>query len=315
MTARSKRRRFDAFNLSFLDVISCGFGAIVLLLLITKVAGPSDGSPSAQDAAIQELFEQMEAAEETQIRADSLRQMVADLSQKSAQKEREIETLQTASQKAQDKLQLALRLVQKLDLAQQTLTEEMKRLLKTQVRDLEVGGIPVDSEYIVFIIDTSGSMKTIWPRVMREVENVIKIHPTVRGIQFMNDNGNYLFESYAGKFMPDVPSIRKRALKRLQNWAAFSNSSPVEGITAAIKGLYSQDKRISLYVFGDEFTGDSVGAVLRSVEGLNKVDRRGRRKVRIHAVGFFSDYSTGRFATLMSQLSYRNGGTFIALPK
>src|SRR6185295_3531640 len=44
--------------------------------------------------------------------------------------------------------------------AQQSLTEEMKRLLGANFRrkaDDTIGGIPVDSEYVIFIIDTSGS--------------------------------------------------------------------------------------------------------------------------------------------------------------
>ena len=35
---------------------------------------------------------------------------------------------------------------------------------------------------------------------------------------------------------------------RLRGWTAFSNSSPVEGIETAIRTLYKEDKRISLYV-------------------------------------------------------------------
>ena len=38
-----RRRRGSDNNLSFLDVVSCGFGAIVLLILITK---PADGPPA-----------------------------------------------------------------------------------------------------------------------------------------------------------------------------------------------------------------------------------------------------------------------------
>ena len=33
-----KKKVFDIFNLSFLDIISCGFGAVVLLVLISKTA-------------------------------------------------------------------------------------------------------------------------------------------------------------------------------------------------------------------------------------------------------------------------------------
>ena len=38
--ARKRRRDGDGFNLSFLDAISCGFGAIVILLVLTKMGVP-----------------------------------------------------------------------------------------------------------------------------------------------------------------------------------------------------------------------------------------------------------------------------------
>ena len=37
---KRKRRSIEVFSLSFLDVISCGFGAIVLLLVIMKISEP-----------------------------------------------------------------------------------------------------------------------------------------------------------------------------------------------------------------------------------------------------------------------------------
>ncbi len=35
-----KRREFEVFTLSFLDCICCGFGAIILLLVLTDVGRP-----------------------------------------------------------------------------------------------------------------------------------------------------------------------------------------------------------------------------------------------------------------------------------
>ena len=35
-----KRRAFEVFTLSFLDCICCGFGAIILLLVLTDVGQP-----------------------------------------------------------------------------------------------------------------------------------------------------------------------------------------------------------------------------------------------------------------------------------
>jgi len=56
----------------------------------------------------------------------------------------------------------------------------------------------------------------------------------------------------------------------------------VEGIEAAIKTFWSADKKISIYVLGDEFTGDSIDEVLETVDRLNRRDASGQRKVRIH---------------------------------
>jgi hypothetical protein len=101
----------------------------------------------------------------------------------------------------------------------------------------------------------------------------------------------------------------------------FSNSSPVEGIERAIRVFAAPDKRISIFVFGDEFTGPSIDDVVRTVDRLNAPDGRGDRPVRIHAVGFPTVFTvagagetTGiRFSTLMRILCRRNGGTFVGL--
>ena len=33
---KKRNKSFDIFNLSFLDIISCGFGAVIMLILISK---------------------------------------------------------------------------------------------------------------------------------------------------------------------------------------------------------------------------------------------------------------------------------------
>ena len=35
---KSKKKEFVVFNLSFLDIISCGFGAVIILVLISKTS-------------------------------------------------------------------------------------------------------------------------------------------------------------------------------------------------------------------------------------------------------------------------------------
>jgi hypothetical protein len=130
-----------------------------------------------------------------------------------------------------------------------------------------------------------------------------------------------MFSRYRGQWIPDTPGRRKVIVDTLRNWSAFSNSSPVEGITQAIKSFHDPGKKISIFVFGDEFTGSSIAQVVDVVSRINGVDEQGNHLVRIHAVGFPVQFiraphlqTTGvRFATLMRELTYRNGGTFVGL--
>jgi hypothetical protein len=184
-----------------------------------------------------------------------------------------------------------------------------------------VAGIPADSEYIIFIIDTSGSMINYnWSNVVQKVAETLDVYPRVKGIQVLNDMGNYMFTQYAGRWIPDSPNRRRLILKQLSNWRAFSNSSPVEGIEKAIETYHDWDKEISIYVLGDEFTGESAQRVIDRVAQLNRPDARGRRRVRVHAVGFSIDIDNAefqrtsrRFSSLMRRLCLENGGTFVGL--
>ena len=121
--------------------------------------------------------------------------------------------------------------------------------------------------------------------------------------------------------MADSPGTRQRIISQLDSWAPFSNSSPVEGINAAIQTFYRPDRKISIYTLGDDFSGRSIRAVVRAVDNLNQAHRGAGRLVRIHTIGFPVHFSPGRtpneaaikFAALMRELSYNNGGTFIGL--
>ena len=60
----SKRRAPEEFSLSFLDVICCGFGAIILLLIITRISEPIVLEESTRDlesriAALQEQLHRL----------------------------------------------------------------------------------------------------------------------------------------------------------------------------------------------------------------------------------------------------------------
>ena len=204
--------------------------------------------------------------------------------------------------------------------ARQRLTEEMLSLRPfRRAPDDAVGGIPVDSEYIIFVIDTSGSMQAKWTWAENKLAEVLNVYPKVKGLQIMNDNGSYMFPQYGGTWISDTPQIRESIKSRMRQWQAFSDSDPSDGIIYAIETFWAPDKKISIYVFGDEFQGNSMEKVLRDIDRINVEDENGDRRVRIHAIGFPYNFtgtppqSSQRFAGLMRVLCERNGGTFVAL--
>jgi hypothetical protein len=329
---RRRRGGAEGFSLSFLDVICCGFGAVILLLVLTKIGEPQALERSVRDldALIAKLQEELhEIVGETVILN---RDLVSKQEQKSEEQTRiarlrgDLSNIRGEFATTKQFSEVNEKIEGQLLAAQQAMTEEMQRLASQRrrkpVADRPVGGIPVDSEYVIFVIDTSGSMASYtWGLVVEKMQQVLNIYPKVKGIQVMNDMGQYMFSQYAGKWIPDTPARRRAIVDRLRGWNAFSNSSPVEGISRAIQGFAAPDKKVSIYVFGDEFTGDSVQEVLDAVDRINRADARGQRRVRVHAIGFpvvfsargVSEYTGVRFATLMRQLCRENNGTFVGL--
>ena len=320
-----KRRGLEEIGLSFLDVICCGFGAIILLMMIVKTVEvvPLEDPLIDLDGLVLELQDALHRIQgETRVLTRQVsaeqRQLQRDLAIL-AQIEREINDILGRHRAMSEEAERQLQERKLFARAKQSLTEEMERLLGLDfVRASNtIGGITVDSEYIIFVIDTSGSMQTFaWRLVQRKVRETLEIYPRVKGIQVLNDMGDYMFPEYAARWIPDSQSIRNQVVARMEGWQPYSNSSPVEGITRAVETFYAEDKKISIYVFGDDYSGDSIERVVDRVDQVNLVDDTGARRVRIHAVGFpvrVGDASGNRFAALMRELTYRNNGTFVGL--
>jgi len=325
-----KRRRYvEAYSLSFLDCICCGFGAIILLLVLSKIYEPVIIEKTQDD------LEQLIAL---------LQQELFDIRGETAVINRDLEEvrLQTSTSKLKvARLQGELNTVRgqyvatqrdseaildegALSRTKQRLTDEMRRLAPHYRRadDDAVAGIPADSEYVIFVIDTSGSMQQVnWTRAIEKLTETLDVYPQIKGIQIMNDNGSYMFQQYAGQWIPDTPGRRQAIVRTMRTWRPFSDSNPADGIIYAISQYWEPGKKISIYVFGDDFQGRSVESVIRQIEAVNRVGPDGNRMVRIHAVGFplfphagqQLQASIPRFAQLMRMLCDENGGTFVAL--
>ena len=327
---RKERKSIDVFSLSFLDVVSCGFGAIILLLVLSRVSEPLVREKISRDlkGEVRQLEQQLveirdNAKSAKSELAVSMRQL-ASRRQELVRQQQEIAALKARYRASRLDTTARERIKAQMEAALQSLTAEMRRLQEQKLPpppDSPIGGVPVDSEYIIFIIDTSGSMQRYaWPLVRKKMAETLAVYPHVKGIQVMNDMGDYMFSQYAGRWIPDTPARRRAILKRLASWSPFSNSSPVEGITRAIRRFHTPGRRISIYVLGDDFSRGSIQAVIDTVNRLNSAGPGGRRLVRIHAIGFpvlllkgGSEENAARFAALMRRLAWDNNGSFVGL--
>ncbi|MGH7931125.1 MAG: VWA domain-containing protein [Candidatus Binatia bacterium] len=323
---KRRRRDVEVFSLSFLDCICCGLGAIILLLVLSKVYEPVIIEKTEQDlqALIAKLQEEL-----FEIRGDtvtlnrdlvSARKLTTDTKMTLAELQRELDSVQGQYRLlSEDAPELQID-EGELRAARQRLTEEMARLQPNFRRapDDAVGGIPVDSEYIIFVIDTSGSMQAKWQFLEQKLREVLDAYPTVKGLQVLNDNGTYMFPQFGRTWLDDTPQLRQAIRNTISTWAPFSDSNPADGIVYALESFWDPEKKISIYVFGDDFTGNSMDAVIREIDKVNVEDAEGNRQMRIHAIGFPTDFGGTprmalKFAGLMRIVCERNGGTFVGL--
>lgn len=316
MSHRLVRPGTETFSISFRDCITCALGLVVLLLVISNIRTPE---MQQQDEDIE--MQIAKVASQTGIMNRDLaarKEQLLDEKARIAWPQGDLNDVHGQIRASKQ----AAGVVNQLSAAQQTVTQAMKRPVVLGFQRKEagaIGGIPDDSEYVIFVIDTSGSMfNYVWPLLLQKVEETFNLYPKLRGFQLMNDEGTYMFATDRGKWIPDTPEQRKIVLDRLRTWNAFSNSNPIEGILEAIHTYYAKDKKISIYVFGDEFTGPSIDSVVKSVDLLNREGETGDRRVRIHAVAFpvrpdAPEYTSTRFVMLMRILCQRNGGSFVEL--
>ena len=309
-----KRRKMENTLFSFLDIISCGFGAIVMLILIYKFS-PNDINEGKNDNIFELLLkdetlnkvilnlEKEKKSLNSQL--SSFKNQITKKSENNKKRKIELDSISKKNKTLNDSID-ALKIVnQNIEVFK---TSNKKNL----IRDENIGGIPVNSNYIIFVVDTSGSMLEIWNKVIFQIEGILKIHPDVKGFQILNDMGSPLISSYENKWIPDTTSWRKRAIKLFKLWNVASNSSPVEGILKSLNNYVSDDKAVSIYVIGDDYTGSSFDNVIERITMLNS---KKKIKAKIHGIGFLARNTTNRFSILMREMTLQNFGTFIALAK
>ncbi len=167
MSIAHKRRETEVFSLAFLDCICCGFGAVILVFILT-VSQKTSVDKSDVDAARERLRATQSSVALTQEELDRLARVLAAA---------QLELQDINAKSTQDQLRLSDRRKELLLMLQQTgalkdalhsLLGEKKALPTEDVappipipnvdRRQYLTGVKLQGEFVVFLVRTSGSM-------------------------------------------------------------------------------------------------------------------------------------------------------------
>jgi hypothetical protein len=161
-----KRREAEVFSLSFLDCICCGFGAVLLVFLLT-ISTKANVDKSVVDEVRERVQKAQTQLKVTQDELDRLAQLLAAA---------QLELEDINSRNTEDQLKLSERKRELLLILQQTsaMKEALDRLLAEKkelpteeqapipIPEIErrqyLTGIRLHGEFVVFLVRTSGSM-------------------------------------------------------------------------------------------------------------------------------------------------------------
>ena len=159
---RIKRKPQDGFNLSFLDVMACGLGAVILIFILVdfKAFTPD---PSEEK---QKLEQELSASEREQQRLARLLEEVNNKITQEKAKQQESETAQDSSAEAQAELlqDVSTQIAVVADLEKQlaALSKQVEKSANVQVAGRGeqnfIAGMKVEGSHIGLLIDKSASM-------------------------------------------------------------------------------------------------------------------------------------------------------------
>lgn len=231
-------------------------------------------------------------------------------------------------------------LKRRLDAAESRLTAAQQRW---QATDADIGKLlqeireapsalgtpPGNAVSVVFVIDTSGSMRDVasgklWPAVARAMESALAAHPDARFFTVFDADGRSVLGEQS-EWLPRSAEVWQRVRQALDDCNVYSNSSPVPGICSALHLVPTRSESgptLHVCVIGDELT-DQAEPVLRRLEELNPRDAAGNRGATISAIEL---PTTGRpdgtraptgekFQAVMEAVTKAHAGSFTLLPR
>ena len=276
------RRNREIFSLSFLDIMACSFGAILLIILISNFSEYEEPDLEALNQ-----FRQTEKIKENQAIEANLKNTLSNLRNENT-----------------------------------ILSEELELVKRIEKEVSNVGGIKVDADYVIFIIDVSGSMIDCgpWSRVVNQVNQLLDVFPNLKGFNVFTDGGRKIIPS-VDKWL-EFNQINKQQLGVLVKTppAISSASNPIVGLKKAISGYVDKEK-VSIFILGDDIL--TTTRIEDEFKSLERVLDGKEDLVSINAISFLTHYNCNisygtitedqnyRFINLMENLTFKYNGSLI----
>src|SRR3954463_1295244 len=213
-----RRRATTVFSLAFLDCICCGFGAIILLFVL------SIGSEEKEKLEMLADLQKLMAAQLAQMA--KLSTSKEDLTRSNAR----ISTLVTdarikndTTHALLDELEGQLQHEKKGQEALLVDIDELKKEIAARQKKQEIAvlpeekpapvGLTISSNYLVFVIDTSGSMRDpntdgLWGIAIRKIGEVLDVYPEVDGVQVLDADGRFILNGGRNGAMGWLPDSK-----------------------------------------------------------------------------------------------------------
>lgn len=341
--ARAKRKEITVFSLSFMDCICCGFGAIILLLTLNRGIMPyvieqeSEEQEEILEAREEEIYEIFGQVALLELELVGVKEKVAKANEALASKQKQRSNVRGEFANVPD---YAALIEAKNELLKSAMQERDKlRNTPPPWRTDSVGGIPADSEYVIFVIDTSGSIANRAKVVLKVLREVLELYPKAKGIQVLNDEGVYLAGNM-NKWIPaglngrqgvyeavgnalnlqnSQPTNELQALAMIFGGGSLpkripSNSDPANGMIRALRD-FGGGSDISMYVLGDDGpSGHSAAQIIDVFDRLNARQADGTRPVRVHSIGILTKSGNKiQFGTGMRFITNRYDGAFVGM--
>jgi len=172
-----------------------------------------------------------------------------------------------------------------------------------------------DSEYIVFVVDTSGSMQRYrWKWAQQRLEEVLQSQHRLRFFQVVNDNGTPLLGNRPA-WAAATPYQEWAASRALEKWHPWSQSSPLNGLAVAIEQARTVPNS-SVYLIGDDWAAGSIEKLEQKLgsEGFGNVRVSAVALPTIYEATSGEMYTAADYAAYVERIVLRTGGAFLGAP-